>query len=174
MHFSMLHNDYITHLLNEEDEVYLRQDHFPVNMRLFKTSEDYRNIIVQCCEYIAKLCLTKMEGYKKPHGMSSANAGLAFNIIGITINRNKKNEYCLIMINPEILKYGEEKVHSFSNCGSLTLKESIQIIRSEKVLVRWHSTDGKIGERWFNREQGSLTLQHEIDHNLGILITDRQ
>lgn len=167
------HSDYITHITNNEDIVYLKNKHFPINMRLFHSSLEYKELILQQCNYIESLCLDTKEGYKKPHGMSSANAGLAFNIIGVTMNRSKENEHCFIMINPEILEYGEEKVTSFSNCGSLTLKEPITIIRSEKVLVKWYSTDGKRRERWFNREQGSLTIQHEVDHNLGILITDR-
>lgn len=86
----MKHSDYITHMDNAEDVIYLRSTHFPVNMRLFETSPDYKAIILQQCDYIRKLCLTKMEGYKKPHGMSGANAGLAFNIIGIVKNRGKK------------------------------------------------------------------------------------
>jgi peptide deformylase len=167
------HDNYITHIKNSEDVIYLKNKHFPVNMRLFNTSPEYKAIILQQCNYIRELCLDTKQGYKKPHGMSSANAGLAFNIIGITINRNTSKETCLIMINPEIMEYSKEKVISSSNCGSLTLKENINIERSEKVLVRWKSPEGKHGERWFNREQGSLTIQHEIDHNLGILITDR-
>ena len=168
----MKHSDYITHIKNPEDEVYLKSKHFPVNMRLFNTSKEYKAIILQQCEYIRALCLDEKEGYKKPHGMSSANAGLAFNIIGITINRKTNEEYCLIMINPTILEYSKETIISESNCGSLTLKKPIKVKRHQRVLVRWHNIDSKIGERWFNREQGSLTIQHEVDHNLGILITD--
>jgi peptide deformylase len=168
----MKHSDYITHISNDEDNVYLKTKHFPVNMRLFKTSTQYKSIILQQCEYIRELCLDTKDGYKKPHGMSSANAGLSFNIIGITINRNKDNEYCLIMINPEIIRHSDEKVISNSNCGSLTLESPLKIERYEKVLVKWFSPEGKSGERWFNREQGSLTIQHEVDHNNGVLITD--
>jgi len=168
------HSDYITHINNAEDEVYLRTKHFPVNMRLFYSCSEYKEIILQQCNYIKSLCLDTKEGYKKPHGMSSANAGLAFNIIGITMNRNKEDEHCIIMINPKIFEYSKEKVKSLSNCGSLTLEEPIEIERYERVLVNWYSVEGKVGERWFSREQGSLTIQHEIDHINGILITDRR
>ncbi len=73
------HEDYVTHINNKEDEVYLKTKHFPVNMRLFKTSPTYRDIILQQCNYIRERCLDTIEGYKKPHGMSSANLGLAHN-----------------------------------------------------------------------------------------------
>lgn len=169
----MNHSDYITHIDNKEDNVYLKTKHFPVNMRLFNTSPEYKNIILQQCNYIRSLCLESKKGYKKPHGMSSANAGLAFNIIGVTRNRNKDNEYCQIMINPIIVGRGNNKVTALSNCGSLTLKEPIEITRWETVIVTYFDENGELhGAKVFNRSEGSLTIQHEVDHNLGILITD--
>lgn len=169
----MKHSDYITHIDNEEDEVYLKTRHFPVNMRLFETSKQYKDIILQQCNYIKELCLDTKDGYKKPHGMSSANAGLSFNIIGITLHRNKPTESCLIMINPIIIDKGGELIKSSSNCGSLTLDKNIIITRYSKVTVEWYSPLGRRRRYTFNRTEGSLTVQHEIDHNNGILITDR-
>lgn len=169
----MKHSDYITHIKNEEDFVYLKREHFPVNMRLFKTSKEYKNIILQCCEYIKMLATTKAEGYKKPHGMSSANAGLSFNIIGIVMNRNTEKEFCKIMINPIIKAQSREKVNTQSNCGSITLEEPITIVRSVSVWVSYFDEKGKKHFESFNREQGCFTIQHEVEHNLGILITDK-
>lgn len=169
----MKHSDCITHLNNKEDLVYLKSKHFPVNMRLFKTSPKYKEIILQQCAYIRDLCLYEKEGYKKPHGMSSANAGLAFNIIGFMRHRNTPDEYCQIMINPVITKYSGELVTSLSNCGSLTLDESISVKRFSDIQVEYYDEDGVFHTRYFPRTKGSLTIQHEIDHNQGILITDR-
>jgi peptide deformylase len=166
------HSDYVTHINNKEDEIYLRKEHFPVNMRLFNTSLEYKNIILSQCEYIKDHCLQTKEGYKKPHGMSSANLGLSFNIIGITKNRNTKQEYCQIMINPIITNLGGNEIEAISNCGSLTLKDPIKLYRHELVQVLYFDIDGNKNENWFNRKDGSFTIQHEIDHNLGILITD--
>lgn len=170
----MKHSDFITHIDNEEDEVYLRSTHFPVNMRLFKTSEDYKKIILQQCEYIRKRCLEEIPGYKKPHGMSSANLGLAHNIIGVTISRNKPEEYCLIMINPRILELSGVDIISSSNCGSLTLENPIKVRRSNVALVEYYDEKGEHHSEIFDRTVGSLTIQHEVDHNLGILITDKE
>lgn len=143
-------------------------------MRLFHTSPEYKDLILQQCNYIKELCLDTKDGYKKPHGMSSANAGLAFNIIGITRNRNTKNEYCQIMINPIIVGANNKKVVAQSNCGSLTLDSPIEIERYETVIVSYYDEEGVLhGAEVFNRENGSFTIQHEVDHNLGILIIDK-
>lgn len=166
------HSDYITHINNEEDLVYLKTNHFPVNMRLFKTSQEYKNIILLQCKYIQQCCLETKEGYKKPHGMSSANVGLSFNIIGITKNRNTNKEYCQIMINPEIIKLEGNIVDAISNCGSITLEKPIIIKRNLECLVKYYDMEGNLHEEKFNRANGSFTIQHEIQHNQGILITD--
>lgn len=168
----MKHLDVVTHINNKEDRVYLKTTHFPVNMRLFNTSEGYKEIILQQCRYIKLLCSTEKKGYKKPHGMSSANAGLSFNIIAFMEARNTPRESCRIMINPEVLEVYGEVVECTTNCGSLTLPESIVIKRHESIKVRYYDTTGTPYEEHFNRSQGSLTIQHEIDHNNGILITD--
>jgi len=168
----MKHSDCITHINNEEDEVFLRSRLLPVNMRLFKTSPQYRDIILSMCEYIKESCLTTREGYKKPHGMSAANLALGHNIIGITTNRNTPEEDCLIMINPVIVWESSDRVLASSNCGSLTLEEPIQVPRRSKVGLIWFDTDGQKQERKFDRASGSFSLQHEVQHNLGILITE--
>jgi len=166
------HSDFVTHINNQEDHIYLKTKHFPVNMRLFKTSEDYKQIILSQCNYIRKRCLETLEGYKKPHGMSSANLGLAHNIIGVTRNRNKDNEYCQIMINPVIVHMNEKNVETLSNCGSLTLEKPIKLFRANLIRVEYYDELGISHIDWFDRETGSFSIQHEIDHNLGILITD--
>jgi peptide deformylase len=118
------------------------------------------------------MCLTEKEGYKKPHGMSSANVGTAFNIIGITMHRNTDKEYCLIMINPKIIKYYNPLIKTNSNCGSLTLEKPIKVPRWYEIDVEYYDRDGKKHQENFTKENGAYTIQHEIDHNKGILITD--
>ena len=169
---NLKHSDYITHINNEEDKIYLKSKHFPVNMRLFKTSEQYKNIVLQQCDYIRELCLDVKEGYKKPHGMSSANAGLAFNIIGVTRNRLQNNEYCKILINARIVEYMGDLVETVSNCGSITLGEPIKLKRYSEIIVNYFDEKGNEFVELFTRETGAFTIQHEVDHNNGILITD--
>jgi peptide deformylase len=168
----MKHSDYVTHINNKEDEVYLRSKLLPVNMRLFKTSPEYKNIILNQCSYMKKLVLTKMDGYKKPHGMSSANAGLAFNIIAICRYRGTNKEHAEIMINPVIVDSSKTLIAALSNCGSITLAEPITIKRPEWIKVEWYDEKGVWNSKIFTRETNAFTIAHEIDHNNGVLITD--
>lgn len=161
--------DYITYIGNEEDVVYLKHAAYPVNMRLFKSSKEYRAIVLSCCEYMRWLALQEMEGYKKPHGMSGANAAIPFNIIAVIRSRGKENEYCEILINPVVVAASEKMKTSKSNCGSVRLKEDIDITRHEWVEVEYFDEKGEKQRR----KSRNMTVQHEIDHNLGILITDR-
>lgn len=165
--------DHITHIDNPEDLPFLKTKLFDVNMRLFNSSEKYRDIIMWCCEYIQFLAMTEMEGYKKPHGMSGANAGIPFNIIGIVENRGEENESCHIMINPKIIGHSVKMEETSSNCGSIRLEKSIKVMRWHEIRITYYDTDGNFTESVFGRKQGGFTIQHEIDHNLGILITDR-
>lgn len=156
----MRHEDRCTLLRNEEDRDILTRKLFDVNMRLFHVNPDYRSVVQGCCKYIRGCAVTEVEGYKKPHGFSGANAGIPFNIIALADGT--------VMINPRIVASSGER-ESMSNCGSLLLPQSIKITRHADVTVRYFDSNG------FHRMMiGYLpTVQHEIDHNDGILITDR-
>ncbi len=167
-------SDYLTHIDNPEDLPFLRTKLFDVNIRLFKSNPRYRDIIEDCCHLIKYCATTKMDGYKLPHGMSGANVGIPFNIIGIVRNRGTDLAVCDIMINPKTIQYRGKLVETESNCGSIRLEKSIKIKRYEEILVEYYDIDGEPNRELFNRHEGSFTIQHEIDHNLGILITDRQ
>jgi polypeptide deformylase len=158
-----LHTNYCTLLRNEEDRDILTRKGFDVNMRLFETSQQYRGIVLSICSYLKWCAQTEKDGYKKPHGYSGANAGIPFNIIALADGT--------VMINPEIVDFhGMGYRESLSNCGSLMLKEPIKIRRFTRVTVEYFSMDGEKCS-----QTGYLpTVQHEIDHNLGILITDRK
>jgi peptide deformylase len=105
--------------------------------------------------------MTTVEGYKKPHGFSGANAGIPFRIIALADGT--------VMINPHFIHASGRK-ESISNCGSLTLKEPIKIYRFSRVVVCYVDMEGN-----FQQVEGYLpTVQHEIDHCNGILITERE
>ena len=164
----MRHENFCTHIKNEEDKDILTRKLFDVNIRLFNSNSQYRDIIFSICEYIKFSSKTEKEGYKKPHGWSGANAGIPFNIIAV--NRQGNTD---IMINPKILKSYGTKIESESNCGSLTLEKPIKITRNEFIDIEYYKVDGKkYIENKVDRKSGGLTIQHEIEHNLGILITD--
>ena len=169
MHIS----DYVTHIDNKEDVQFLRTKLLDVNMRLFNTNAQYREIIENICSLLQWLALGKFEGYDIPYGISGANAGIPFNIIGIVKNRATYNAMCMIMINPKIEAYFGEIVNTESNCGSLRLPNKIIVKRSSDILVNYYDINGKKNKKKFGRDEGSFTIQHEVDHNNGILITDR-
>ena len=171
------HSDVCTHISNKEDQDILTRRLFDVNMRLFHSSPEYRKIVLGVCEYIVLQTKTKREGYKKPHGFSGANAGIPFNIIGYWKNWTTNPEEggsVNIMINPKILKFYGKKIISKSNCGSIILKEPVDVVRDEFIDVEFYNTSGKkVLLEGVSREQCGLTIQHEIEHNNGILILDK-
>lgn len=167
----MKHEDYCTHVKYPEEKEFLTSKLFDVNMRLFESAPEYRAIVRQACDYLRWWCQNPKEGYKAPHGVSGANAGIPWNIIAY----NRANVAPMVMINPKILKEYGKDIESESNCGSLTLKEPIKIVRKEFIDIEFYDTSG-FKHTWtiVDRKNGGLTIQHEVDHNLGILITDRQ
>lgn len=169
------HSDFITHIDNKEDAPYLKNKLPDVNMRLFNTSQFYRKLVLEACKYLEWLVLTQMEGYKLPHGMSGANAGIPWNIIAVARDRGEKTAFPWILINPKVIETSKDTVTAHSNCGSLTLKEPITVHRFSWVKISWFGQSN--GEEHhlqkFEADNYGFTLQHEIDHNLGILITDR-
>lgn len=156
------HLDVCTHIKFDFDIDILKRKNFDVNLRLIQSSPAYRNIIHSCCDYILTLATSTREGYRKPRGFSGANAGIPFNIIATAKG--------LVMINPHIIYASAAMREQASNCGSLTLETDIIVARHACVRIEYWDREG-------NHQEivGYLpTEQHEIDHNLGILITDRQ
>lgn len=163
--------DSLTHIEAVEDQPYLRRGLFDVNMRLFHANAHYANTVHECCHHITRLCLTQFEGYKLPHGMSAANAGIPWNIIGIAHNRGTSDARCSIMINPHIIRGIGTKISQQSNCGSIRLAEPITVYRWPEIELDWYNADGgRCRAIW---AENAATIQHEVDHNNGLLITDR-
>jgi len=165
-------DDFVTYVHRKEDKVYLRTKLLPVSIRLFHSSPQYKHIVLQICRYIEFLALSKPDDYKLPHGMSGANTAIPFNIIGYVKDRDKSTATCIIMINPEIVFDNDELIETESNCGSIRLEKPIKIKRLAKIKVNYFDETGTEHCEWFDRNNGSFTIQHEIDHNNGVLITD--
>ena len=82
--------------------------------------------------------------------------------------------FYIIYYSKSIIEHSEEIIYAESNCGSVRLDKSIQVWRYEWVKVNYFNIFGIEEAEIFNREDGGFTIQHEINHNLGILITDKQ
>ena len=155
------HLDICTHIKHAEDVDILTRRGFDVNLRLMKTSPVYHAIIAQCVHYIRDCAMTKRAGYSRPMGFSGANAGIPLNIIAM-----RDGTY---MINPQIIDSSDKEKITLSDCGSLTLEKPINVRRKANVTIEYYDLDGKS-----HVVQGYYpTEQHEIDHNKGILITDK-
>lgn len=90
-----------------------------------------------------------------------ANAGIPFNIIANTDEA---------MLNPHILYRSSDLIESMSNCGSLLLPEPIKIYRAKQITFEFWD----LSLVRYERTGYYPTIQHEIDHNNGILILDRK
>ena len=85
-----------------------------------------------------------------------------------------------VFINPKILKTSDSKTIAASNCGSLNLPSPIKVNRHSWILIEWIDIKSKKHKEYFTTNRVTnhnilpiaATLQHEIDHNKGILITD--
>lgn len=163
----------LTYIERESDRPYLTTKLLDVNMHLFKCSKTYKRLILQSVELIVSRLTTIYEDYTKPFGMSGANCAVPFNIIAYFENRNRNNERVVTMLNPKIVEYIGNPIEVRSNCGSIRLDKPIHVKRWLKIKVAWYDILGNEYEETIDRNSGSLTIQHEVDHNNGILIIDK-
>jgi peptide deformylase len=140
---------------------------FNVNVRLFKDNKKYRKIILKVCDYMEEVMSQEYCDYPKLAGLSGANIGIPFNIIAIAQERD-----IMILINPSIIQMSKQTKVLHTNCGSLRLPAKYPVVRREWVKVSYYDTTGNHHQKRFTLAENGATVQHEIDHNKGILITD--
>lgn len=178
-------DDYSTHI--SKDTRFLVAKMFPVIMRLFNSSDAYKKLIMDSLDYMMEVTTKKFKDYPAVKGISGANVGIPFNLVvlkvctigdvvpeelkGLTIKY--KGYHFLHMINPKIEGHSIKVFRPLTNCGSLRLENEIRVERHHWVDVLFHSRNGGRYKIQIGRPISS-TVQHEIDHNNGILITDRE
>lgn len=167
---------------SEENRRVLTTKLHDVNMRIYKTNRSYRFVIETIIDYMKYTLRLKFDNYPLGRGISGANVGIPFNIVVIRkkvdnklITRLKEllGKNYIVMINPKIVDKDRELVIRKSNCGSLLLKEPIAVERYKSICVAYYDIKSKSHKKYFNMPIAA-TIQHEIDHNNGILITDRK
>jgi len=154
---------------SESENQSLRNELLNVNMRLFASNKRYNSIIVLIIEYMKSLFATKFSDYSSLRGISGANIGIPINIIGFVDKKSR----IVIMINPFIKEYSSEKQTVSSNCGSLVLPEAIRVERSVSITVDYRNESGEKCVKSFKGSE-AFVIQHEIDHNNGILIIQKE
>jgi peptide deformylase len=163
--------DYLVQVGYEEENKFLHTKMFDVNMRLFSSSTEYKNIILSTLNSMRRIILSDFEDYTL-RGLSGANIGIPFNIIILLVKNSHYPDNILEMINPKIITYsGYVRKHS-TNCGSICLPGPILVDRNDRIDVLYYKRDGLLRRNIFSIEEGSLIIQHEVDHGLGKLITD--
>lgn len=166
--------DYLVQMLEPEyDRDVLRRKSFKVNIRLLKSSKQYLGIINQVISYLTWVLETEFDDYQSnpsggTYGVSGANVGMPFNIIAFKYKGETK-----VMINPVIEKFGNATTACKTNCGSIKLTDKIEFPRPREIKVSYFDIEGAKHTVDLTPTTGSLTVQHEVEHNLGILIIDR-
>lgn len=154
----------------EFDKSTLHKPSFNVNMRIFRTSPFYRQIIADVINYMDSHLSMIYEDNSTPLGISGAKLSIPWNIIGFKCKG--KNKFC---INPKILKVSKDTTETTTNCGALRLKKDIKVLRYNLIELEYYDLKGqRIVEANIGRYEGAFIIQHEVDHNLGICITDKE
>jgi len=166
----------IAEMLVQDGELHddiLHKPSLPVNMRLYKENKEYHSIILDIIDYMMFGANFEFEDYPTAQGVSGANVGIPFNIVVVVAKDAHE-----VFINPEIRLSSKEMVECNSNCGSINLAKKIKVMRHRWVRVAYYNTSGvKLVQTFTIGDDdpvSSATLQHEIEHNLGILITDKK
>ena len=171
----MLNYDYIVQEREPEfDRTVLHRKLFPVNMRLFASSAPYRQHILGVISYMEWVMAQQWEDYQSnpdggTYGISGANLGIPYNIIGFKV----KGGGMRYMINPQIIEHSNDQGETKSNCGSIKLLAKIPVKRHKWIKVKFYDVNGIEREEKLTAKTGAYTVQHEVDHCLGVLITDR-
>lgn len=147
-----------------EEKAFLHSTMFNVNIRLLKINKGYKQLIKSIIDYMNDILNKNYNDYSKLKGISGANVGIPFNIVVSDF---------VYMINPIIINVSKETYLTKSNCGSLLLPKPIQVKRYKWIEVEYFDINGvKVVSDIFMRPLAG-TIQHEIEHNNGILITDK-
>ncbi|MGD9157682.1 MAG: peptide deformylase [Desulfobacteraceae bacterium] len=153
----------------EACDLYLTRKLFPVNMRLYKVSEAYRSVVKKALSHMREfMTFEGFEDYPKLYGISGANVGIPWNLVIV-----RSGDKLIHMINPTVEKESKKEIVVKSNCGSLNLPEKVKVPRHAWVIVSYYTLEGcKRFQKFVMDKSSAGTIQHEIDHNNGILITD--
>ena len=183
--------DYSTNVSIPEEKKFLGSKLFDVNMRLFESSTGYADIMSHIIGYMVGLINNKYDDYDAVKGISGANIGVPFNIVVVKVTDDNYKKLSMeekevittydlpylkgnfiSMINPVIKSRSKETFTTISNCGSVVLDAPIEVERHKWVVVEFYDAEGEKHIVQFGKPLTG-TIQHEIEHNRGILITDK-
>lgn len=158
----------------QDENTLLHKKSYPVNMRLYKSSSSYYNIISTVINNMIELLKMEFEDYKKLKGISAPNIGIPLRIIAVSkLRLRPRRVEHIVMINPEIVEEGDHRYRTRSACGSVRHKGLVPKMRRNFVRIKYIKENGRTITQGFYMDLAP-TIQHEIDHLNGKLITDRR
>lgn len=155
---------------DESDRTVLTKECTPVNMRLYRANQSYRDVILVIVRYMDEHLRTKFDDYPEPRGIAAPNLGFPLRIIGYR-KKTGENQFCL---NPKITWCSQHVVQTQTNCGSLRLQQPANVERYNSIDLEYYDLDGILTRKpSLARGEGSFTIQHEVDQINGITIINR-
>jgi peptide deformylase len=103
-------------------------------------------------------------------GLAAPQIGVLKRIVVMDLAKEDEKPDPIVMINPEILKFGEETVVTEEGCLSIP-ELYYEVERPSTVTVKYTDLDGK----QVTRDAGdrlAICVQHELDHLDGVLYID--
>ncbi len=124
-------------------------------------------------EELSKLVNNMVETmYKAPGiGLAAPQVGVSKRVFVADISTPEKKDKLYVLINPEILKFSEEKDKMEEGC--LSIPEIYEnVVRPTGIVIKAQNLEG---EEFTLTAEGLLArcFQHEFDHLNGILFVDR-
>lgn len=172
---SMKISDHLVMVNNTEDDcTILKRKSFPVNMRLYKSSHRYKNIILEIIQYMDEHLNSEFTDWKSPIGIAAPNLGFPLRIIGYKVNNqtNANHQFCL---NPVITSFSDNKIDAQGNCGSLKLTETVTVERHAQIDFEYFDLEGNLVLRkMIGRHEGGFTVQNTVDQLNGISVLDKK
>ncbi len=156
---------------NEADNSILHTKLLNVNMRLFNSNKEYRQLILSITAYMKTCAKIDFSDYTSVKGISGANIGIPFNIIGVYEEGYRGEEGWNFFLNPRCLYTSGTKIVVKSKCGSFSLRGPVEVERYSWIKLKYYTTEGKVKTDIFAGSYG-YTIQHEVNHNNGITVYD--
>jgi peptide deformylase len=106
-------------------------------------------------------------------GIAAPQVGFDLRVIVVDRSAGEDASACRVMINPEIVRTASAtsyQVEAVEGCLSLP-GQSFKVKRSSVAKVRWQTLAGEHRAETFEGFEARI-VQHEIDHLMGILISD--
>ena len=103
-------------------------------------------------------------------GLAAPQVGVLKRIVVMDLAKDDETPAPIVMINPEITKFGEELVTTEEGCLSIP-ELYYEVERPSTVTVKYTDLDGKEVVRDAG-DRLAICIQHELDHLDGVLYID--